>query len=286
MAKPSTTADFVFRGQLVLIRGCFRHVQCKRLCATGEPFTNFICSNCMEIEQANDFRLRVQREGRALVKRGRRDIQQGRRIGYLQITELASQSRTLGRKYRDEKARHWLMKSRVAQLKVSQRGLKLSAVENFNRKDVLSFCNNILAAHRTNAFGGKPALWDFLRDVATNLNRVRQGHRFFKNSKSFAQAMRIYGGRRMCDLFTLNFGGPSYDCTKRENKKGVQFIAGEHSALFAAVADIYREAKANHRVEGPVPVILAEDETKVKAHISWDARSDGLVGFCGVKENH
>ena len=106
MAELSTTADFVFRGQLVLIRGCFRHVQCKRLCATGEPFTNFICSNCMEIEQANDFKLRVQREGRALVKRGRRDIQQGRRIGYLQITELASQSRTLGRKYHDEKARH------------------------------------------------------------------------------------------------------------------------------------------------------------------------------------
>ena len=178
------------------------------------------------------------------------------------------------------------MKSRVAQLKVSQRGLKLSAVENFNRKDVLSFCNNILVAHRTNAFGGKPALWDFLRDIATNLNRVRQGHRFSKNSKSFAQAMRIYGGRRMCDLFTLNFGGPSYDCTKRENKEGVQFIAGEHSALFAAVADIYREAKANHGVEGPVPVILAEDETKVKARISWDARSDGLVGFFGVKENH
>ena len=52
------------------------------------------------------------------------------------------------------------------------------------------------------------------------------------------------------------------------------------------MADIYREAKANHGVEGPVPVISAEDETKIKARISWDARSDGLVGFCGVKENH
>ena len=90
----------------------------------------------------------------------------------------------------------------------------------------------------------------------------------------------------MCDLFALNFGGPSYDCTKRENKKGVQFIAGEHSTLFAAVAHIYREAKAAHGVEGPVPVILAEDETKVKSHISWDARFDGLVGFYGEKESH
>ena len=145
------------------------------------------------------------------------------------------------------------MKSKVAQLKVQQRGLKLSAVESFNRKDVLSFCNNILATHRTNAFGGKPALWDFLRDVATNLNQVRQGYRFSKNTKSFAQAMKIYGGRRMCDLFALNFGGPSYDCIKRENKKAVQFIAGEHAALFSSVADIYRQAKSVHGIEGPVP---------------------------------
>jgi hypothetical protein len=121
----------------------------------------------------------------------------------------------LGKKYREEKARHWLMKSRIAQFKVSQRVVKLSAVESFNRKDVLTFCNNILEAHITNAFGGKPTLWDFLRDVATNLNRVRHCHIFLKNTKSFAQTMRIYGGKRMCDLFTLNFGGLSYDCTKR-----------------------------------------------------------------------
>jgi hypothetical protein len=44
----------------------------------GKPFLDFACSYCMEIEQANDFRLRVQREGRALVKHGSRDIQPGR----------------------------------------------------------------------------------------------------------------------------------------------------------------------------------------------------------------
>ena len=87
-------------------------------------------------------------------------------------------------------------------------------------------------------------------------------------------------------FFALNFGGPSYDCTKRNHKKGIQFIAGEHASLFTAVAHIYKEAKATHGVEGPVPVILAEDETKVKSRISWEARSDRLVGFCGQKEDH
>jgi hypothetical protein len=230
-----------------------------------------------------DFRLRVLREGRALVKRGSRDTRLGCRIDYLSPQELGGHSRLLARWLKEERALHWQMKSKVAQLKMSQRGLKLSVVENFNRKDVLSFCNNILAAHRTNAFGGKPALWDFLRDIATNLNRVRQGHKFSQNFKSFAQAMKIYGGRRMCDLFALNFAGPSYFSIKRENKKGVHFIAGEHFAIFASIANIYREAKETHGITGLVPVILAEDETKVKMRIAWEAKTDRLVRFCGPK---
>ena len=286
VTEPITSADFIFNNKKMVVSGCFRHISCKRLSLTGEPFPNLMCANCEGIVHATDFRLRVYREGRALVKRGARNTYIGRRVDYLSSQELATHSDALAKKYREEKSLHWLMKSRVPQLKMRQRGLKLSAVESFNRKDVLSFCNNILAAHRTNAFGGKPALWDFLRDVATNLNRVRQGHRFSKNSKYFAQAMKIYGGRRMCDLFALNFGGPSYDSIKRTNKMGVQFIAGEHASLFAAVANIYREAKSAHGVQGQVPIILAEDETKVKTRISWEARSDGLVGFCGSKEDH
>ena len=151
---------------------------------------------------------------------------------------------------------------------------------------MLSFCNNILAAHRTNAFGGKPALWDFLRDVAANLNRVTQGHRFSKNTKSYAEAMKIYGSRRMCDLFALNYAGPSYSSIKRENKKGVKFIAGEHEALFAQISNIYVEAKKTHGVHGPIPIILAEDETKVKSRIVWEASFDTLVGFFGSKDSH
>lgn len=38
MAEPNTTANFLFQGENVVVRGCFRHVQCKRLCATGKLF--------------------------------------------------------------------------------------------------------------------------------------------------------------------------------------------------------------------------------------------------------
>ena len=53
--------------------------------------------------------------------------------------------------------------------------LKKMMMEALNRKYVLSFCNNILMAHRNNKFRGKPALWNFLKDIAQNLRRTKQG---------------------------------------------------------------------------------------------------------------
>jgi len=39
-------------------------------------------------------------------------------------------------------------------------------------------------------------------------------------------------------------------------------------------------------VTGPVPMILSKDETKVKGRVSWEAKWDTLVGFCGAKVDH
>ena len=61
-------------------------------------------------------------------------------------------------------------------LKMSRPSLKAVSIEMLKWKDVFAFCSNILHAHRTNAFGGKPALWNFLKDVATNINQgIRVG---------------------------------------------------------------------------------------------------------------
>lgn len=84
----------------------------------------------------------------------------------------------------------------------------------------------------------------------------------------------------------MNYIGPSLSTVKRENRKGVQFISGEHKDMFANVAEIYCEAKHVHGIVGPIPVILAEDETKVKGRVAWEQHSDTLSGFCGPKEGH
>jgi len=87
----------------------------------------------------------------------------------------------------------------------------------------------------------------------------------------------------MCDLFLLNFASLSYSSTKRENKKGLQFVPSEHIIIFKCVARIYKEANAIHGITRVVLVSFVKDETKVKDNISLDSESDILVGFCDPK---
>jgi hypothetical protein len=52
------------------------------------------------------------------------------------------------------------------------------------------------------------------------------------------------------------------------------------------VAEVYRHAKLKCKVIGPILIILAEDETKIKSRVCWEQKWDTLAGFCRPKENH
>jgi hypothetical protein len=231
--------------------------------------------------------MKVMREESVVEKRGSRNTGEGRQLGYLSIFELAIHSRIISKKHRLEKAFHVHSKHKLVQLRIYKPLFsKLEELEDGDSTDVMKFCINVVSAHRTNALGGKPAFWDFMKDVPTILNRKKGGCRYSENTKAFAQIMKIYGGRRMYDLFTLNFVGPSWSTVKCENQKGVQFTLGEHRQVSQSVAEVYRHAKLKCKVTGPIPVILAEDKTKVKSRVCWEQKWDSLAGFCGPKENH
>ncbi len=179
-----------------------------------------------------------------------------------------------------------MTKVQLTQLKMKKMSLRESSKECLHQKDILKFCNNIISAHRTGAFGGKPALWEFLKDVGQNLNREKHGHRYSKTTRALTQAIQLYGGSRVTNFMTLNLTGQSSSSIRREMNKGVIFIAGEHESIFKSVASIYKNAKKALQIETDIPVILAEDETRVKSMIRWDAKKDTLVGFCGNENSH
>ena len=70
---------------------------------------------------------------------------------------------------------HCAAKLRIAQLKVKRLTLKEQALFASNEHNLFKFCSGILHAHRSGAFGGRPTLWDFMRDIAANLNCRKKG---------------------------------------------------------------------------------------------------------------
>jgi hypothetical protein len=49
-------------------------------------------------------------------------------------------------------------------------------------------------------------------------------------------------------------------------------MVGEHKEIFRCVASIYKFAMAAHGLTTPIPIILLENRTKVKACITWDPK--------------
>jgi hypothetical protein len=182
-------------GSVKIVRGTFRHITYVRLSTFGLLFPNLTCSSCSKIPQEKDFRMQVMREDRSLEKRGTRGTASGHRLGYIFVLELAKSCRIITKKYRIERAFHVHNWRRVAQLKMCKPLIKELHKTGDVQTDLMRFCTNIVSAHRTSAFGGKLALWDFMKDVARNLNRKKQGFRFSQNIESFGQTLKIYGGR-------------------------------------------------------------------------------------------
>jgi len=84
----------------------------------------------------------------------------------------------------------------------------------------------------------------------------------------------------------LNLDGPSISITLGQVRKSLTYIPREHKHIFEAVKNVYASYKAKHGIDGPIPVLLTEDETIVKKNVRWVAKSDTLVGFCGTREEH
>jgi hypothetical protein len=156
--KPNTCAKFMYSGERVIISGCFHHSLCSRISPDRLGFTSLTCHYCGKVHQEDEFRKRVTRESAATDKRGTRYAIQGRRVDYLGNQELIRHGRVVARKLKDSKAMLWQTKAKITMLKRTKNLLKLSATDSFNRKEVLAFYNDILSAHRTNAFRGKPTL--------------------------------------------------------------------------------------------------------------------------------
>lgn len=68
----------------------------------------------------------------------------------------------------------------------------------------------------------------------------------------------------MIHVFAKNLGGPSLKTLKRDRAKLVPFCSGLRKETFREVGRILLAAKQALGIDGDVPVMFAEDETRIK----------------------
>ena len=268
------------------IDGTYRHIHCQRGSETGTPFDSLTCRFCKLVPECNDFRMRLYRESRCTNKRSERDTGKGRRLDYLTQNELKNAARVTNANHRSTMRALWWERTKVATLSIRMRSLKEKLFESAESKDVFRFCKDVCEAHKQGKLQGKDAVWEFFKDIFHNLIHEKAGRRYSTSTKSLYEMIKLWGGPRLHNFISLNMDGPSISTTLRQVKKSLTYIPGEHEHIFEAVGKIYASYKAKHGIYGPIPVCLAEDETIVKKYVRWVAKSDTLVGFCGLKEEH
>lgn len=192
--EPYVRSSFISDGGIAKVKGTFCSVQCLCFLGATDPWINQTCTIGTKIPLEKDFHGRAMCEDHSVEKRGARSSEGGGRLGYLSHDELAAHSRIIRKKLKLESFYHWVVRARVLQLKVKRPTLHELAKEASNTHNLLKFCQNILFAHRSGAFGGRPALWDFMRDIVANLYCSKRGFIFSFNIKTFSQAMKMYGG--------------------------------------------------------------------------------------------
>ncbi|KAL2653154.1 hypothetical protein R1flu_021282 [Riccia fluitans] len=88
------------------------------------------------------------------------------------------------------------------------------------------------------------------------------------------------------NCMSMNLLTPSLRTGKRNKSTFIPFLPRLQDSNFEEVAKKLTAAKALHGIIGDIAVILAEDETRVKPTMRWEARHDTLIGFYGDKDNN
>jgi len=105
-SEPHLHASVYFFGYDVKVLNTFRHRKCSKVSSSLEKFLNLTCNSCSEIPRLIDFRLRILREGKAIVKRDSITTSSGIRMGYLSINEFSCHNRYVTRKLKLEKLQY------------------------------------------------------------------------------------------------------------------------------------------------------------------------------------
>ena len=123
---------------------------------------------------------------------------------------------------------------------------------------------------------------------------VNEGVRWGESCSNLASklegcAFDVYMYISMCTCDAAdNLHGPDVDTVRLWKKqKSYQFEFQNQERSIMMVSEIYKKLKEKYKESRPIPFMMMEDETAIDQRIEYDASTDCVYGFCGLKgEQH
>jgi hypothetical protein len=160
-------------------------------------------------------------------------------------------------------------------------------LENAKRQEVRTLLVVIKQLREDGTFKkSKEMAIDIAHDILKNASDVLspRGQRYSEGTKAWLGILRTNMGRRCSDMVTVNAGLADERTSRGWSTEKQTFSCQLTDEDFAYVAKVYKgQMEAANLLRGSIPVVLAEDETKITPKAEFDHATASIVGFCGVK---
>ena len=267
-------------GKFMEMRGAFHSEHCARTVPVKikDSCMSTTCSACENIIHSRSFRRR------ALFRTKRKE--QGERMHvreeYLTLSELRERHQSAQKKYRQLQGKLFFAKSRILKESLRSKNLKEKLVEFSKRGSINGICHQLSVAAEKGQLEDHHVLKDVLETTARNFHVEKHGKRYKASVKMFYEVLLMWGGPRLAVFVALNLNGPEiHSIYKWRKQKDVHLSMGVSSDNFHTVGLIYKEIMEKQQIP-KVPVLLAEDETAIIGRLDYCAKSDQLLGACGI----
>ena len=259
-----------------IFHGTFRSYKCN-LETVNE---NEICSECASVTKMKSFKkrlkLRLSYNGE---KRG-----DTIRFDYLSHQELLIKARHQSKTISNLNDELFLTKSTAARLRIRKKALAEKLAQFASTGDMKAVAHKLVTAANEGKLRKKNVLSGMIQTVAKNLHRQPQGRRFETSVQEFYEVILILGGPRLARFVAENLDGPGINTIyhwRQTNSLSLKTNLCESN--ISQFIELYEKFMKKHNISNRVPVLTAEDETAIKAVVSYGQEFDELIGFCGAK---
>ena len=220
------------------------------------------------------------------------DLPSSINYNYLPNDELIARLRTSRESESKLKDKLFLLSNSYKKSRNARENYKQKIKELCSKGTYNAIAYNVIRAVKESRVEGKEGVLDMIETISENLMKEKSSkgmrHKQCSTTQEYYEALLIMFGPK-CAMFAAdNWHGPHIDTVrqwKKVNTKPFDFDSPQTNLKL--VAELYKSLKIKHEETRPIPFLMMEDETVIDPRIEYDAKSDSVYGYCGLKgENH